>query len=68
MAANGISTLTTKELKQKAKLELAEAVTKLSQNGPVTIANYDQIVSFMQRQGKHGWMLRSTLKSKAGAM
>jgi hypothetical protein len=50
------------------KLDVAEAVIEMSQDGPVTMANYDQIVSFMQRQGKHGWMLRSTLKSKAGAM
>jgi hypothetical protein len=57
------------DVKQDADLhDVAEAVIEMSQDGPVTMANYDQIVSFMQRQGKHGWMLRSTLKSKAGAM
>jgi len=45
--------LAREDIKQDADLhDVAEAVIKLSQQGPVTMAAYDQIVSFMQKQGK----------------
>lgn len=45
--------LAREEVKQDMDLhDIAEAVTALSQQGPVTMANYDEIVSFMQKQGK----------------
>jgi hypothetical protein len=31
--------------------DIAEAVAKLSKDGPLTMADYDTIVAFMQRQG-----------------
>ena len=45
--------LAREDVKQDADLhDVAEAVIKLSQQGPVTMANYDSIVSFMKKQGK----------------
>lgn len=45
--------LAREDVKQDADLhDVAEAVIKLSQEGPVTMASYDQIVGFMQKQGK----------------
>jgi len=45
--------LAREDVKQDADLhDVAEAVIKLSQEGPVTMANYDTIVGFMQKQGK----------------
>lgn len=45
--------LAREDVKQDADLhDVAEAVIKMSQNGPVTMADYDQIVAFMQKQGK----------------
>ena len=45
--------LAREDVKQDADLhDVAEAVIKMSQNGPVTMAEYDQIVAFMQKQGK----------------
>jgi hypothetical protein len=44
--------LAREDVKQDADLhDVAEAVIRLSQQGPVTMAAYDQIVSFMQKQG-----------------
>jgi hypothetical protein len=44
--------LAREDVKQDADLhDVAEAVIRLSQQGPVTMADYDQIVSFMQKQG-----------------
>jgi DNA-binding ferritin-like protein len=44
--------LAREDVKQDADLhDVAEAVIRLSQQGPVTMAAYDQIVSFMQQQG-----------------
>ena len=44
--------LAREEIKQDADLhDVAEAVIKLSQDDVVTMADYDQIVSFMQKQG-----------------
>ena len=44
--------LAREDVKQDADLhDIAEAVVKLSQQGPVTMASYDQIVGFMQKQG-----------------
>jgi DNA-binding ferritin-like protein len=44
--------LAREEVKQDADLhDIAEAVIKLSQEGPVTMADYDKIVSFMNNQG-----------------
>jgi hypothetical protein len=44
--------LAREDVKQDADLhDLAEAVIKLSQEGVATMADYDQIVSFMQKQG-----------------
>ena len=45
--------LAREDVKQDADLhDVAEAVIKLSQQGPVTMADYDSIVGFMQKQGK----------------
>lgn len=45
--------LAREDVKQDADLhDVAEAVIKMSQNGPATMADYDQIVSFMQKQGQ----------------
>lgn len=45
--------LAREDVKQDADLhDVAEAVIKMSANGPVTMADYDKIVSFMQSQGK----------------
>jgi len=44
--------LAREDVKQDADLhDLAEAVIKLSQEGVVTMADHDQIVAFMQKQG-----------------
>ena len=44
--------LAREDVKQDADLhDVAEAVIRLSQQGAATMANYDQIVSFMQKQG-----------------
>jgi DNA-binding ferritin-like protein len=44
--------LAREDVKQDADLhDVAEAVIKLSQEGVATMADYDQIVSFMQKQG-----------------
>jgi hypothetical protein len=44
--------LAREDVKQDADLhDVAEAVIKLSQQGVVTMADYDQIVGFMQKQG-----------------
>lgn len=45
--------LAREDVKQDADLhDIAEAVIKLSQNGPIGMDAYDQIVGFMQKQGK----------------
>lgn len=45
--------LAREDVKQDADLhDVAEAVIKLSQNGPVTMADYDAIVDFMKGQGE----------------
>ena len=45
--------LAREDVRQDADLhDVAEAVIKLSQQGPVTMADYDNIVGFMQKQGK----------------
>lgn len=45
--------LAREDVKQDADLhDVAEAVIKLSQHGPVTMAAYDQIVGFMKKQGE----------------
>jgi DNA-binding ferritin-like protein len=44
--------LAREDVKQDADLhDIAEAVIKLSQEGVATMADYEQIVSFMQKQG-----------------
>jgi DNA-binding ferritin-like protein len=44
--------LAREDVKQDADLhDVAEAVIKLSQEGVATMADYDQIVAFMQKQG-----------------
>jgi hypothetical protein len=44
--------LAREEVKDDADLhDLAEAVIKLSQDGPATMADYDAIVKFMKKQG-----------------
>lgn len=44
--------LAREDVKDDADLhDIAEAVTKLSQRGPVTMADYDSIVGFMKKQG-----------------
>jgi cbb3-type cytochrome oxidase cytochrome c subunit len=45
--------LAREDVKQDADLhDVAEAVIKLSQDGVVTMSDYDTIVAFMQQQGK----------------
>lgn len=45
--------LAREDVKQDADLhDVAEAVIKMSQQGPVTMADYDKIVSFMNKQGE----------------
>jgi len=45
--------LAREDVKQDADLhDVAEIVTKLSQRGTVTMADYDKIVEFMKEQGK----------------
>ncbi len=45
--------LAREDVKQDADLhDLAQKVIELSQRGPVDMASYDQLVSFMQQQGK----------------
>ena len=45
--------LAREDVKQDADLhDVAEIVTKLSQRGPVTMADYNEIVKFMKEQGK----------------
>jgi hypothetical protein len=45
--------LAREEIKQDADLhDIAEIVTKMSARGPLTMADYDKIVAFMQKQGK----------------
>jgi hypothetical protein len=44
--------LAREDVKQDADLhDVAEAVIRLSQEGAATMADYDQIVGFMQKQG-----------------
>jgi len=44
--------LARKDIKQDADLhDLAEIVIRMSQEGPVTMAEYDRIVAFMRKQG-----------------
>jgi len=44
--------LAREDVKQDADLhDIAEAVIKLSQEGVATMADYDKIVGFMQKQG-----------------
>ena len=44
--------LAREDVKQDADLhDVAEAVIKISQEGVATMADYDQIVGFMQKQG-----------------
>jgi hypothetical protein len=45
--------LSREDIKQDADIhDVAEIVIKMSQEGPVTMADYDKIISFMQGQGK----------------
>jgi hypothetical protein len=45
--------LAREDVKQDADLhDIAEIVTKMSARGPLTMADYDKITSFMQSQGK----------------
>ena len=45
--------LAREDVKQDADLhDVAEAVIELSKQGPVTMASYEQIVSFMNKQGE----------------
>ena len=45
--------LAREDVKQDADLhDIAEIVIKMSQEGPVTMANYDAIVGFIQKQGE----------------
>ena len=45
--------LSREDIKQDADIhDVAEIVIKMSQQGPVTMADYDKIVAFMQDQGK----------------
>ncbi len=47
--------LAREDVKQDADLhDVAEAVVALSQQGPVTMANYEEIVKFMHKQGDTG--------------
>ena len=44
--------LAREDVKQDADLhDIAEAVIRLSQEGVATMADYDQIIAFMQKQG-----------------
>lgn len=44
--------LSREDIKQDADIhDLAQAVIAMSKNGPVTMANYDQLVQFMNKQG-----------------
>jgi len=44
--------LAREDVKQDADLhDIAEVVTKMSKKGPVTMKDYDQILSFMKQQG-----------------
>jgi hypothetical protein len=46
--------LAREDVKQDADLhDVAEAVIKLSQEGVVTMADYDSIVNFMKQQGSN---------------
>ena len=45
--------LAREDVKQDADLhDVAEIVTKLSQDGPVTMEKYNEIIHFMKQQGK----------------
>lgn len=45
--------LAREDVKEDADLhDIAEIVIKMSQQGVVTMADYDEIVAFMKRQGK----------------
>lgn len=45
--------LSREEIKADADIhDVAEIVIRMSKEGPVTMANYDAIVGFMQKQGK----------------
>ena len=45
--------LAREDVKQDADLhDIAEIVTKLSQDGPVTMDKYNEIVAFMKQQGQ----------------
>ena len=45
--------LAREDVKQDADLhDVAEAVIQLSQDGPVTMEDYDKIVAFMNKQGE----------------
>ena len=45
--------LSREEIKADADIhDVAEIVIRMSKEGPVTMANYDDIVGFMQKQGK----------------
>lgn len=45
--------LAREDVKEDADLhDVAEIVIKMSQQGVVTMADYDEIVAFMKRQGK----------------
>lgn len=45
--------LAREDVKQDADLhDIAEIVTRISQNGPVTMKHYNDIVDFMKRQGQ----------------
>lgn len=58
--------LAREDVKQDADLhDVAEIVIKLSQQAPVTMDDYDQIVSFMQKQGKSADEL-DTIKKLSG--
>ena len=45
--------LSREDVKDDADLhDIAEIVTRMSKEGPVTMANYEAILAFMQKQGK----------------
>lgn len=45
--------LAREDVKQDADLhDIAEIVTQLSQDGPVTMEKYNEIIRFMKQQGK----------------
>jgi hypothetical protein len=45
--------LAREDIKEDADIhDVAEVVIKMSQQGVVTMADYDEIVAFMKRQGK----------------